>query len=63
MRLPCRAPSTPASVWSDVLRYAYPADQGTKRERNSPSAAKTNVLTYAFDLWERVFTELSREFK
>ena len=32
------------------------------RRRNLTLCGKTNVLTYAFDLWERVFDELGQEF-
>jgi len=46
------------------VRYAF--EYCRKRNRNNPKVTlcgKTNVLTYAFDLWERVFHEVAKEFK
>jgi len=44
------------------LRYAfaYTAEQGKKGKLTL--CGKTNVLTYAFDLWQRVFKEVASEF-
>ena len=36
-------------------------ERGTGK-RNSRSAAKTNVLTYGIDLWERTFQEVASEY-
>jgi 3-isopropylmalate dehydrogenase len=43
------------------LRYAFEYCRDKKR-RKLTLCGKTNVLTYAFDLWERAFQELSSEF-
>jgi 3-isopropylmalate dehydrogenase len=43
------------------LRYAFQLTQGRKRKKLT-LCGKTNVLTYAFDLWDRVFTELGQEY-
>ena len=40
------------------LRYAFALTAERKR-KNLTLCGKTNVLTYAFDLWERTFEELS----
>jgi len=40
------------------LRYAFDLTRGRKR-RNLTLCGKTNVLTFAFDLWERTFGELA----
>ncbi len=43
------------------IRYAY--DYTMKRERKKLTlCGKTNVLTYAFDLWERVFHLIGEEY-
>ena len=43
------------------LRYAYKLTQERKRKKLT-LCGKTNVLTFAFDLWERTFNELSSEY-
>ena len=40
------------------LRYAFEATRKRNRAMNLTLCGKTNVLTYAFDLWERVFHEV-----
>jgi len=40
------------------LRYAFEHCRKRNKERKLTLCGKTNVLTYAFDLWERVFHEL-----
>ena len=40
------------------LRYAYEITSKRKR-KNLTLCGKTNVLTYAFDLWERTFNEMA----
>jgi 3-isopropylmalate dehydrogenase len=40
------------------LRYAFEYTQSRQRRRTLTLCGKTNVLTYAFDLWERAFHEL-----
>ncbi|NLN18598.1 MAG: 3-isopropylmalate dehydrogenase [Firmicutes bacterium] len=40
------------------LRYALELTRKRNKERKLTLCGKTNVLTYAFDLWERVFNEL-----
>ncbi|HSW35581.1 MAG TPA: 3-isopropylmalate dehydrogenase [Candidatus Limnocylindrales bacterium] len=44
------------------LRYAYEFCRDKRKRRKLTLCGKTNVLTYAFDLWERAFNELSPEF-
>lgn len=44
------------------LRYAYEYCRDKRQRRKLTLCGKTNVLTYAFDLWERVFDELSPEY-
>ena len=40
------------------LRYAFECCQTRDASKKLTLCGKTNVLTYAFDLWERVFQEL-----
>jgi len=40
------------------LRYAFECCQTRKARKKLTLCGKTNVLTYAFDLWERVFQEV-----
>ncbi len=42
------------------IRYAF--EYARKRKKKILLCGKTNVLTYAFDLWERVFHEVGEEF-
>jgi len=44
------------------LRYAYEYARDRGREKKLTLCGKTNVLTYAFDLWDRVFNELAPEY-
>ncbi|MGB9616946.1 MAG: 3-isopropylmalate dehydrogenase [Desulfomonilaceae bacterium] len=44
-----------------LLRYAFQVAAGRKRKKLT-LCGKTNVLTYAWGLWERTFRELSREY-
>lgn len=44
------------------LRYAFDYCQKRKYKNTVTLCGKTNVLTYAFDLWERVFNEVGREY-
>jgi len=43
------------------IRYAFEYTKSSGREKIT-LCAKTNVLTYAHDLWERVFNEVSQEY-
>ena len=45
------------------LRYAFEYCRRRDRERNLILCGKTNVLTYAWDLWERAFNELAAEYQ
>lgn len=45
-----------------LLRYAFEAAQRRNGKRTVTLCGKTNVLTYAWDLWERTFRELSSEY-
>jgi len=44
------------------LRYAFDYCKKRKHKNTITLCGKTNVLTYAFDLWERTFNELGREY-
>ena len=44
------------------LRYAFEYCRDKREEKKLTLCGKTNVLTYAFDLWERAFHELGPEF-
>ncbi len=44
------------------LRYAFEYTQKRNRRKNLTLCGKTNVLTYAFDLWERAFREIAPEY-
>ncbi|HEU19962.1 MAG TPA: 3-isopropylmalate dehydrogenase [Deltaproteobacteria bacterium] len=44
------------------IRYAFEYCRKRNREKKLTLCGKTNVLTYAFDLWERVFYECSRDY-
>ncbi len=44
-----------------VIRYAFRLTRKLGRKKLT-LGGKTNVLTYAFDLWERTFREVAREF-
>jgi 3-isopropylmalate dehydrogenase len=46
------------------LRYAFEYTRKRNQEKKLTLCGKTNVLTYAFDLWERVFNEVGeKEYK
>lgn len=44
------------------LRYAFEYTRARNRRKKLTLCGKTNVLTYAFDLWERVFHELGQSY-
>lgn len=44
------------------VRYAYEYTRKYSRRKQLTLCGKTNVLTYAFDLWQRTFTEVGREY-
>lgn len=44
------------------IRYAFDYTKERNRENNLTLCGKTNVLTYAFDLWERAFNEVAKEY-
>jgi 3-isopropylmalate dehydrogenase len=44
------------------LRYAFDFCRRRNRERKLTLCGKTNVLTYAFDLWKRAFDEVAGEY-
>jgi 3-isopropylmalate dehydrogenase len=44
------------------LRYAFQYTAKRKKDNKLTLCGKTNVLTYAFDLWERTFNELAGEY-
>ena len=44
------------------LRYAFQYTEKRNKAKKLTLCGKTNVLTYAFDLWERTFHELAKEF-
>ncbi len=44
------------------IRYAFEFCRKRNKRKKLTLCGKTNVLTYAFDLWERTFKEVSREY-
>jgi 3-isopropylmalate dehydrogenase len=44
------------------LRYAFDYTRKRNQSKKLTLCGKTNVLTYAFDLWERVFYEVAKEY-
>ncbi|MBW1679485.1 MAG: 3-isopropylmalate dehydrogenase, partial [Deltaproteobacteria bacterium] len=44
------------------LRYAFNFCRKRNKDKKLTLCGKTNVLTYAFDLWERTFRELASEY-
>lgn len=45
------------------VRYAFNFCRKRNKEKKLTLCGKTNVLTYAFDLWERTFRELAPEYE
>lgn len=45
------------------IRYAYEYTKNRNKDNTLTLCAKTNVLTYAHDLWERAFHEVGEEYK
>ncbi len=45
------------------LRFAFDYCRKRNREKKLTLCGKTNVLTFAFDLWERTFYEVAREYE
>jgi 3-isopropylmalate dehydrogenase len=43
------------------IRYAFEFTRKRNKKKKLTLCGKTNVLTYAFDLWERVFYEIGNE--
>ncbi|MGQ9645908.1 MAG: 3-isopropylmalate dehydrogenase [Thermodesulfobacteriota bacterium] len=44
------------------IRYAFEYCRKRNQKRKVTLCGKTNVLTYAFDLWERTFKEVAKDF-
>jgi 3-isopropylmalate dehydrogenase len=44
------------------LRYAFEYTRKRNKRKKLTLCGKTNVLTFAFDLWERTFNELAKEY-
>ncbi len=44
------------------IRFAYEYTRKRNKDKRLTLCGKTNVLTYAFDLWERVFYEVGEEY-
>ena len=44
------------------LRFAFRYTQRRNKSKKLTLCGKTNVLTYAFDLWERAFYEVAKEY-
>jgi len=42
------------------LKYAFEYTKRRNKDKNLRLVGKTNVLTYAFDLWERAFNEMAK---
>ncbi|MEW6375726.1 MAG: 3-isopropylmalate dehydrogenase [Thermodesulfobacteriota bacterium] len=45
------------------IRYAFEYCRKRNQKKKVTLCGKTNVLTYAFDLWERTFREVAKEFE
>jgi 3-isopropylmalate dehydrogenase len=45
------------------IRYAFDYCKKRNKRKKLTLCGKTNVLTYAFDLWERTFYEVAKEYK
>jgi len=45
------------------IRFAFAYCRKRNRKNQVTLCGKTNVLTYAFDLWERVFHEVAKEYE
>ena len=45
-----------------VIRFAFDYARRRNKRKKVTLCGKTNVLTYAFDLWERVFNEVAKEY-
>ncbi len=44
------------------IRYAFEYCKKRQKDKKLTLCGKTNVLTYAFDLWERTFNEIAKEY-
>jgi len=44
------------------IRYAFEYCRNRNKKKKLTLCGKTNVLTYAWDLWQRTFNELAREY-
>ena len=44
------------------IRYAFEFTRKRNKKRKLTLCGKTNVLTYAWDLWERTFNEVAKEY-
>ncbi|MCK9603662.1 MAG: 3-isopropylmalate dehydrogenase [Candidatus Omnitrophica bacterium] len=44
------------------LRYAFEYTRARNKKKKLTLCGKTNVLTYAWDLWERAFNEIAKEY-
>ena len=44
------------------IRYAFEYTRKNRKRKELTLGGKTNVLTYAFDLWERTFYEVAKEY-
>jgi len=45
------------------IRYAYEYTRKRNKDKKLTLCGKTNVLTYAWDLWERTFYQVAREYE
>ena len=45
------------------IRYAFECARKRNKNKSLTLCGKTNVLTYAWDLWERTFNEVAKEYK
>ncbi len=44
------------------IRYAFECCQNRDKDKHLTLCGKTNVLTFEFDLWQRVFQEVAKEY-
>ncbi len=63
MKWRCRPPSTPAKGVDRCLKFAFELAQKRNKTKKLTLVAKTNVLTYASDLWYRAFEAMARNIR
>ncbi len=62
MKLPFRSQSIPGKALSAVCAMPLNSAASAIKEKKLTFCGKTNVLTYAFDLWQRTFNAVGQEY-